>query len=644
MYIAVYIDSMIDHLSLPFLVPWCKFLGDEYTRELSVLVCVRISNYVSHIDYSCSTDSAVFGIGEISVWSVCAQKQLCCISSPSEVYSHRCVAISANGGLIFSGHDDGTVLLWDAGSSEPVGVRVEAHSKWVSCLAISKDGSTIVTGSRDKTLRVWNAKNGEPKGIPMYHEDEVYCVAICESESMIVSGSEDGTVCRWNMETCAMVGDPMCGHKDWVASIAVDENGKMTVSGSMDGTLIRLDAKTGKQTGEPICSRSSCVSAVAISPCGKMIVSGSYDSTVRMWDAVNGKQMGEPFRRHYESVYFVGFTEESGGIISGSMDGTIRRWNTANSLRINESTRSCEGNVTKIVLAKDGRKVVASYENGTLLQWDARNGMTIGKPMKGRLGKVVSIAINEKCGWILAAYSPLFYEDTVILWDSSTCEMVGKPILVNLRSSLTSAAVSSNGKMIVTGSRDGTLQRYCAITGEAKGEMMLGHKKPVTSVAFSPNDEIIVSRTDSNSAMAGSNDEFIIRWVSAIGEQIGNPLLHDKYSTRFSISDDGAVIVSASRLHGLCRWDTISGQLIDKSVIGQWHGHDIWTNYDGTKTASWESNGTITRWSVEPGGAIHETSRLLLSNDVVQCDTDMNNDVAALASSNEAVGVSDIHR
>ncbi len=79
--------------------------------------------------------------------------------------------------------------------------------------------------------------------------------------------------------------------------------------------------------------------------------------------------------------------------------------------------------------------------------------------MKGEFGQVKSIAINEKCGWILAAYttySPII-ENEVILWDLNTCEMVSKPIMVNQRSELTCAAVSSNGKMIVTGSSDGTL-------------------------------------------------------------------------------------------------------------------------------------------------------------------------------------------
>ncbi len=154
-YTELCIDSMIDHLSRPFLVSRCKFLGAEDNRELSLLVCRRRSIYEPLTDFSCSRDIAVLGTSdEISVWSLCAQKELCWIGLPSEGSTLNRVSISAIGELIVSGHGDGTVLQWDAGSGEPVGVRVKAHSEWVNCLAISKDGSTIVTGSFDKTTFV----------------------------------------------------------------------------------------------------------------------------------------------------------------------------------------------------------------------------------------------------------------------------------------------------------------------------------------------------------------------------------------------------------------------------------------------------------------------------------------------------------
>ncbi len=639
-YTAMYIDSMTDHLSRPFLLPRSKFLGAEDSREMSLIECRWRLDDNNFMDFSRSTGIAVLGaVDEISIWSVYAQNKLSSFSLRNTwKCGLSCVVVSANGKLIVSGHEDGSFVQWDARTGDPVRVKVKAHGRCVTCLAISKDGSTIVTGSSDKTLRLWNAKNGEPKGIPMHHKGEVKCLAICENGSLIVSGTHNGTVYRWNMRTCAMIGNPMRGQKSSDGSVAVDENGKMIVSGSYYGVLIRWDAKTGKQIGEPMRGHSDWVRCVAISPCGEMIVSGSLDKTVRMWDAVNGKQMGETFGGHSDSVEFVGFTEESGVIISGSGDGTIRRWSIAPSTRISELTQRCEGQVKKIVLAKDGRKAVASYGNGTLLQWDAKNGVTIGKPMKGRLGHVGSIAMNEKYGWILAAYTTFLFDDKVILWDMSTCEMVRKPIMVNQSSSLTCAAVSSNGKMIVTGSSDGTMQRYCATTGDAKGERMHGHWNCVECVAFSPNDEIIVS------ASIGSYDTSIIRWVTANGKPIGNPLFHDKPLTCFSMSGDGKVIVSVSDAHILSLWDAISGQRRSKTVYEQGQVSDIWTNYDGTKIVTWEAEfRKIILWSVEPGGAIRETSTLPVSNDVVNCGIDVNHGVAALGLRNGAVAFCDIH-
>ena len=357
-YTAMYIDSITKYLSRPFLVPRCKFLGAEDSREMSLMACRWRSRDDLFMDFSRSTGIVVLGAGDkISLWSAYAQKKLSSFSLPFVTRGCKlsCVAISANGELIVSGHNDGTFMQWDGVSGELVRVKVKAHGGCVTCLAISKDDSTIVTGSLDGTLRLWNAKNGDPKGIPMHNEDWVNCLAICESGSLIVSASRSGTVCRWNMETCVMIGNHMCRNKWWITSIAVGENGKMIVSGSYN-TLIRWDAKTGKQIGEPMRGHSDWVRCVAISPCGKMIVSGSEDKTVRMWDAVNGKQIGEPFGGHSSGVGFVGFTEESGAIISGSIDGTIRRWSTAPNTRISESTQRCEGQVEKIVLANDGGK------------------------------------------------------------------------------------------------------------------------------------------------------------------------------------------------------------------------------------------------------------------------------------------------
>ena len=265
-----------------------------------------------------------------------------------------------------------------------------------------------------------------------------------------------------------------------------------------------------------MCGHSKHVTCVAISPCGELVLSGSVDRTFQMWDAVNGKPMSEPFRGHTEWINSVAFCEERGIIVSGSDDGTIRRWRTVPSTRISDSTQRCDGTVRRIMFSDGGQKLVICSTNGTLLQWDATKGKPIGKPMKGRLKKVVCFVANENFRMLLAVYEGAHKNYEVIRWNTSPCEMMCEPIVLPLARDLRSAAVSSNGEMIVTGSRDGTVQRWCTRSGDAIGEPMRGHKIWVKCVAFSGNDEVVVT---------GSFLGSIIRWSFANGEQIGKELL-----------------------------------------------------------------------------------------------------------------------
>ena len=459
----------------------------------------------------------------------------------------------------------------------------------------------------------------------MKHGDWVTCVAICDSGSMIVSGSRDGTVCRWNIETDAMIGDYLRGLRLSVECVAVDEKGKMIVSGQKN-TLVRWDAKTGKQLGEPMCGHSKDVTCVAISPCGELIVSGSSDRTLRMWDTVNGKLKGVPFRGHSSRDCFVGFTAESGIIVSATDDGTTHQWRMVSSTRISESTEGCDGVVKDIVFIDDGQKFVTYSSKSTLLQWDVKSGMPIGKPMRPELENSYCRSINDKGGMILAVYVSYWgVKNGVIWWNKSTCEMIGDPIVLESGCRLSCAAVTSKGKMIVTGSEDGTVQRYCASSGHAIGESMRGHQEKVSCVAFSSIDELIVT---------GSKDSSIIRWTTDTGKQIREPLIHNGPVECLSVSDDGTAIASLTSDGVLRRWDAISGRLICQSVTKERYGRFIWTNNDCTKILI-TSSDKITCWNVGPGGTILKTFTLPLPDGLLYCSVSINLGVAVVVYRSE---------
>eukprot|EP00040_Diaphanoeca_grandis_P019209 m.101245 g.101245 ORF g.101245 m.101245 type:complete len:343 (-) comp27318_c0_seq1:45-1073(-) len=65
------------------------------------------------------------------------------------------VAFSMSGRMLFAGHDDFNVNVWDTLKGERTGVLV-GHEMRVSCLGVSGDGMALATGSWDHQMRIWN--------------------------------------------------------------------------------------------------------------------------------------------------------------------------------------------------------------------------------------------------------------------------------------------------------------------------------------------------------------------------------------------------------------------------------------------------------------------------------------------------------
>ncbi|KIJ52103.1 hypothetical protein M422DRAFT_156926, partial [Sphaerobolus stellatus SS14] len=136
----------------------------------------------------------------------------------------------------------------------------------------------------------------------------------------------------------------------------------------------------------------------------------------------------------------------------------------------------------------------------------------------------------------------------------------GKPILEAFQGHtwpVSSVAFSPDGQRIVSGSYDKTIRIWDAQTGTLIGDPLTGHTSLVISVAFSPDGQRI-------RIVSGSSDKTIRIWDAQTGTLIGDPLTgHTENVNSVVFSLDGQRIVPGSNNETIRIWDA---QIKDDSL------------------------------------------------------------------------------
>ena len=496
-------------------------------------------------------------------------------------YATLSVCFSPDGKTLVSGDEsENDTYLWDVQTGELL-KTFKAHTPFgysnVNSAVFSPDGNTIASDSSDGTIRLWNANTGEFIKYLVGHRKSVNSVAFSPNGNMLMSAGTEG-VCLWDVNTGEFIEDARIP----AVSAAFSPNGRTCATVSEMGISVRnahtfqflksLTKNIGledKFRGKDIGS----IGSVVFSPDGNTIVSCGGDN-IHLWDS-HTNQLLKTLTGHTESINSVVFSPDGETIVSASSDRTIRLWN----VKTREYIKTLMGHTDKInsVIFSSDRKTIASVGNDrTIRLWNANTGELI-KTLTGHEENVNAVAFNPDGNTIASGSGRLVYHGRVEdlgtcegqeirLWNTNTGELI--KTLTGHTSVVNSVAFSPDGNTIASGSghwggyeskySDGEEVRLWNVhTGELI-KTLTGHKDVVSSVAFSPDGNLIVSGDwyDWDGYLSSGTWSGEIRvWDAHTGEHLKSLKGHTGGVSSLAFSSDGKILASGRTDGTVLLWD-----------------------------------------------------------------------------------------
>jgi len=457
------------------------------------------------------------------------------------------VVYSPDGRILASGGAEGwSTRLWDAATGEHLR-KLDTNS--CEGVVFSADSRLLFTAEMGK-VRAWDLQTGKSTleltgcGGP---DDFICCLAISEDGGTVAAGGKY-VACVWDAKSGKVLLKKEFTHGHWVRSVSLSRDGRILASTVDREGHALWNVPAGKALVEVAEDEAS---GICFSPKGNVLAlrrantidlldGGSLAPLRSLWRSPRPPTIdrADPHKRQVGPLTF-----SAGGEFLACADGIY-------SVQTGKRLAKCpfeEGGIGSIALSPDGRTLATAGRTVGLMLWD----IPTGEPLIRRAGhreEVVSLAFSSD-GKTLASAG---FSEGTILWDAATGKEIrrlpryqvgGRICFAPDSDTLVSAYVPDQGK---PGAK---INLWKATTGEKTGELA-GHNRQVLCIAISSNGKLLAS---------GSEDRTIGLWDLPSRRMKSTIRLPKDSVACLAFSPDGRVLAAGGPEGTIRRWDTATG-------------------------------------------------------------------------------------
>jgi WD40 repeat protein len=520
------------------------------------------------------------GSDDLTVWDTGSGKPLGRIAPGSWTTS---LAFAPAGDLLFSGHDDGTVRIWNARTLQPAGA-IPAHPLPISALAIRKNAPELATAGEDRLIRIWDLKSGQCAQTLAGHTDRIPALAWQPAGDMLISAGWDTTARVWAPPSP----DPVIllnSHSEQVYALAFSRDGRLLACSDSDDTIHVWDDPRKGKTLFILRGHEEEIRCLAFSPDGKRLASAGADHVVHVWDTENGKLVAGP---NPEAPHRIALSEAGNrAVLYSNAGSSVHAWDVNNGASVHAP--ASPDHVISVAASPDGKLIAASGRSAEVRVWNADSRELVATLPHTR-GPISGLKFAPDSRTLAAAS---LSDGLIWLW------RIGEPEAILVipeaaeSSTLEGLDFHPNGKWLAVGGFDwlgtgGSDGSVCIWDLETR-DRLATFEAGVTSVAFDPTGRFLA---------AGALRQNVLVWDMEKQRLVFTLAGHQDRIGALAFSPDGNWLVSGSDDATVRVWNVLTGQL---AIARQFDVpvHSIGFSHDGNYLYSGNGNSTCFRLALK---------------------------------------------